>query len=164
MTISAFNKKGATPQPKDRTLEIVRVFDAPRAMVFDMWVKPEHRLKWWGPKGYTLPFARFDDIEGGCYRVCMRGPDGREGWQRGVFREITAPSRLVNTYGWENEHGLIENDTLVTIDFCDTADGRTEMVFRQGVFESEGSRDGHAGGWASAFGRLDELLAGAPSA
>ena len=146
--------------PADRILEITRVFDAPRKLVFAAWTDPKHRTKWWGPKGWVLTWSRFDDIVGGCYRVCMQGPEGRVGWQRGVFREIEADPRLVNTVGWENEHGLLFNDTLVTVDFSDTANGRTLMVFRQGVFMTPEFRDGHEGGWTSSFERLTALLAG----
>ena len=40
--------------------------------------------------------------------------------------------------------------------------GRTEMTFHQGVFESVASRDGHEQGWSSCFELLAELLATLP--
>ena len=36
--------------------------------------------------------------------------------------------------------------------------GKTRMTFRQAVFQSVESRDGHRGGWSSAFDRLEEFL------
>jgi len=37
-------------------------------------------------------------------------------------------------------------------------DGRTEMMFHQGIFTSLEARDGHGHGWNSCFERLTELL------
>jgi len=36
---------------------------------------------------------------------------------------------------------------------------RTEMRFHQAPFQSTGERDGHVGGWTSAFDRLAEYAA-----
>jgi hypothetical protein len=33
------------------------------------------------------------------------------------------------------------------------------MIFRQALFDTAESRDGHQGGWTSSFERLDEYLA-----
>jgi uncharacterized protein YndB with AHSA1/START domain len=74
----------------------------------------------------------------------------------GVFREIVAPERLVFTFAWdeEGERGL---ETLVTITFAEQ-NGKTLMTFRQIPFQSAEERDGHRGGWTSAFDRFDEEL------
>ena len=37
-----------------REVVITRVFDAPRRLVFDVWTQPEHVVRWWGPRGYTV--------------------------------------------------------------------------------------------------------------
>jgi len=36
--------------------------------------------------------------------------------------------------------------------------GKTEMTFRQAVFESVAERDGHQGGWTECFERLAQHL------
>jgi uncharacterized protein YndB with AHSA1/START domain len=38
---------------------------------------------------------------GGAYRTCIRSPEGRDYWMRGVYREIVEPERLVFTFAWE---------------------------------------------------------------
>ena len=50
---------------------------------------------------------------------------------------------------------------LVTVTLTEH-DGRTEMMFHQGLFASVEARDGHEQGWASCFERLAELLRFAP--
>ena len=37
---------------------ITRVFDAPRELVWKAWTDPKYVMQWWGPKGFTAPFAR----------------------------------------------------------------------------------------------------------
>ena len=34
---------------RERSLEIVRVFDAPRSLVFRAWLEPAHLRKWFAP-------------------------------------------------------------------------------------------------------------------
>lgn len=44
--------------PSDREIELTRVFDAPRALVFEAHSKCEHVRHWWGPRGFTLSDGR----------------------------------------------------------------------------------------------------------
>ena len=48
--------------------------------------------------------------------------------------------------------------TTVTVTFAER-NGKTEMTFRQGPFESDGERQGHSSGWTECFDKLDELIA-----
>ena len=74
-----------------------------------------------------------------------------------VSRTFAAPRALVFTFAWEEE-GERGIENVVTITF--TAQGRkTLMNFRQAPFQSAEERDGHQGGWGSAFDRLDDLFA-----
>ncbi len=145
-------------EPADRVLVIERVFDAPRALVFRAWTDPGHAARWAGPRGFTAIHLRQDLRPGGAWRTCLRADDdGRELWQGGVFREVVAPERLVFTFAWDQEDGTRGPETLVTINLVESH-GKTKMTFRQAVFDSVAQRDGHQGGWNSAFDRLAELL------
>jgi uncharacterized protein YndB with AHSA1/START domain len=75
----------------------------------------------------------------------------------GRYREITLPSRLIMTHGWEDENGELKHETVVSVTFTER-DGKTEMLFEQVGFESEGSRKGHEGGWNEAFDNLFAAL------
>lgn len=143
---------------EDRVLEIVRVFDAPRSLVFRLWTDPAHVTRWMGPRGFTATHYRQDQHPGGAWRACLRrDEDGQELWQGGVLRELVPPERLAFTFAWDQEDGSPGHETLVTVTFAEER-GRTRMTFRQAVFPSVESRDGHRGGWSSAFDRLEELV------
>ena len=149
------NAHAAAPDA-DRELSIVRVFDAPRHLVFQAWTQKEHLDRWSAPKGFTIPFSEGELRPGGRWRCCMRAPDGSEHWLSGVYREIVENELLVFTHAWETD-GVRGHETVVTVRFSDQ-DGKTRVEFRQEFFDSIASRDGHAGGWAECFDLLADYL------
>ena len=45
----------------DATITLTRLFDAPRALVFECWLKPEHLVHWYSAgDGWTTPYAESD--------------------------------------------------------------------------------------------------------
>ena len=86
--------------PTDREIVMTRVFDAPRHLVFDALTKPELLARWYGPRGWTLVVCEIDLRVGGAWRFVPRRPDGKEIGQRGVYREIVRPERIVHTESW----------------------------------------------------------------
>ncbi len=52
----------------EREITYVRVFNAPRAMVWSARSNPEHLAQWWGPDGFTNTFHEFDFRPGGHWR------------------------------------------------------------------------------------------------
>jgi uncharacterized protein YndB with AHSA1/START domain len=152
---------GATSAKQDMAqheLVITRTFDAPRALVFKAWTKPEHMVRWLGPKNFTAPSCTMDFRPGGAYRACICSPDGKEYWMRGIYREIVEPERLIFTFSWEEE-GERGRENLVTVTFAEQGD-KTRMTFRQAFFESISERDSHNEGWSECFDRLAQYLAG----
>jgi uncharacterized protein YndB with AHSA1/START domain len=144
--------------PAARELVIERVFNAPRELVFQAWTDPDHIRQWFGPRDHPATHVSADVRPGGRWRGCLKSAEtGSELWLGGVYREIVPPERLVFTFAWEEagERGL---ETIVTITFAER-EGKTHMTFRQVPFQSVNEREGHRGGWASTFDRLDELLA-----
>jgi uncharacterized protein YndB with AHSA1/START domain len=84
--------------PSDREIAMTRVFDAPRALVWDAYTKPELLKRWLGVfGGWSLAVCEIDLRVGGGYRYVWRGPGGTEMGMRGAYREIAAPERLVST-------------------------------------------------------------------
>jgi uncharacterized protein YndB with AHSA1/START domain len=43
----------------------VRVFDAPRELVFAAFTDPKHLAQWWGPDGFTTTTSVFEFKPGG---------------------------------------------------------------------------------------------------
>ena len=147
--------------PEGRVLVITRVFDAPPSLVFRAWTDPAHAARWAGPRGFTATHLEGDVRPGGRWRTCLRRDvDGKELWQGGVYREVVAPERLEFTFAWDQDDGRPGHETLVTVRFAEDRGG-TRMTFRQAAFQDVEQRDGHRGGWDSAFDRLAEQLAAA---
>ena len=160
----------ATVSPKAATqheLHITRVFDAPRELVWKVWTDPEHMKHWCGPRQFTANHIENDRRPGGRWRLCLHsdGFDTGDGvlrkldlCQGGVNREVVEPERIVYTFKWEENPGLLSNvETVVTVTFEEN-DGKTTMNFHQAFFVTSGDRDGHMRGWNSCFDKLEDYL------
>ena len=144
-------------------LEIVRVFDAPRDLVYRAWTEPERMARWAAPHGYTITHNEGEIRPGGAWRSCMRSPEGKDLWLGGVYREVIENELLVFTHAWDDDDRKPGRETLVTVAFEDE-EGATRMTFRHSGFESIADRDGHRGGWNECFERLAEVLSRNPGA
>jgi uncharacterized protein YndB with AHSA1/START domain len=91
---------------------ISRVFDAPRELVWKAWTEPDRLMKWFGPKGVTMPRCKMDFRPGGIFHYCMLTPEGKEMWGKWVFREIEAPARLVLVSSFSDSAGGITRHPL----------------------------------------------------
>jgi len=148
----------AAAGPAERLVVLERIFDAPCELVFKAWTEPQHLVRWYGPRGFTLPSCKLDLRLGGAWRYCMLSPEGREHWVQGTFREIVEPERLAFTWAHENPDGTLGRETLVTVTFVDLA-GKTKLTLRHAIFESLSARDEHQNGWTSSLECLAEYLA-----
>ncbi|MDM5155048.1 SRPBCC domain-containing protein [Bacillus sp. DX1.1] len=90
---------------EENKLIITRIFDAPRDLVFKMWTDSEHLKHWWGPKGLTMHIAKLDLCSDGVFHYSMKSPDGQEMWGKFVYREISAPDKLVFINSFSDEEG-----------------------------------------------------------
>jgi uncharacterized protein YndB with AHSA1/START domain len=143
----------------DLEVEMTRVFDAPRELVFEVCTQPRHMAQWWGPRKYDLPVCEMDTRPGGKYRFVQRAEDGGEHVFTGEFLEVDPPQLLVMTqvYAPYPDHPM-----LVTLNFEDLGDGRTRLVDRM-RFDTIESRDaniaaGMEWGARESYDRLAELL------
>jgi len=79
----------------DRELRLTRVIDAPVALVWEVWIKPEHLAQWWGPNGFTNTITKMDTQPGGEWELVMHGPDGTNYPNKSIFREIVVHKKIV---------------------------------------------------------------------
>ena len=134
----------------DDQLLIVRTFNAPAELVFQLWSEPEHFRRWMGPEGFDCPVAEMDFRVGGAYRGMLRSQAHGDDWFGGVYREIEPNRRLVFTFAWNNTGPSAGVETLVTITFEERG-GKTVQTFHQTPFTSAERRDGHRKGWSQSF-------------
>jgi uncharacterized protein YndB with AHSA1/START domain len=149
--------------PSDREIVMTRVFNAPRTLVFDCWTKPELVKRWLtGPEGWFFTVCEIDLRVGGAYRWVWRNQqDGTEMGMGGVYREIAAPERIVNTQLFDQD--WTGGETVGTLILTEK-DGRT-TVTNAVLYSSKEARDGalRSGmeqGVAAGYARLDKLLEG----
>ncbi len=91
---------------------ISRKFAAPRDLVWKVWSEPEHMKEWFSPKGFTRRSAKMDFRPGGIYHYCLATPDGKEIWGKFVYREITAPERILWVNSFSDKDGGITRHPL----------------------------------------------------
>lgn len=148
-------------------LIITRIFDAPRTLVWKTWTDPKHIAQWWGPHGFTNPLCEWDARTGGAILVHMRGPAGSAFDMimpmKGVFREVTAPGRLVFTAtALEDEAGEHQLETLNTITL-EEYNGKTRFTLQVNVIKvtpaAAGARAGMEQGWTQSLEKLGALIA-----
>lgn len=158
--------------PSGREIEVVRVFDAPRQLIWDCHTKPELVQRWlFGPNGWSMPHCRIDLTVGGRYRYVWRHlTDGREFGSFGRHQEIIAPHHLVFTEEMDGLDGQPMNiedpaegpdPSVNTMDLTEEG-GRTTLRLNM-RFASEAIRDmalqsGMTDGMGEGYDRLETLM------
>ena len=78
---------------------------APREKVFQAWTDPDLLKQWFTPAPWTTSHAETDVRPGGATLIVMRGPDGNDVPNRGVYLDVIENERIVftNAYtsAWE---------------------------------------------------------------
>jgi uncharacterized protein YndB with AHSA1/START domain len=120
----------------DREIELTRVFDAPRDLVWKAWTEPEHLAQWWGPQGFTTTTYARELKPGGVWRYVMHGPDGRNYENISTFLEVVPSERLSYQQGGDGE----PVNFLVTVTFEKVGDNKTKLTMKS-VFTSKDARD-----------------------
>ena len=143
----------------ERELNIRRIFNAPRELVFRAWTEPQLLAQWSCPRGYTFSETRGELRVGGTFSAHMRSPEGTEHRLRGVYREIVPPERSVHVESFDDYPG----ESLVTAVFTEQG-GQTTLTAAV-LYASQEVRDaviksGMEHGAAESYDRLAEILAG----
>lgn len=86
-----------TPDADNREMSLTRLIDAPRDKLFRCWTEPALMVQWFTPPPWKTVHAEIDLRAGGSSYVLMRGPDGTEMPNRGVYLEIVKNERIVFT-------------------------------------------------------------------
>src|SRR5689334_17515370 len=112
-------------------MTIASEWDAPIALVWELWADPRKLERWWGPPTYPATVVEHDLRPGGKVAYFMTGPEGDEhhGWWTVVA--VEEPHRLDLEDGFADSEGN-HNDglpiTTFTVTFAELASGATRMV------------------------------------
>ncbi|MBL0372461.1 SRPBCC domain-containing protein [Rhizobium sp. KVB221] len=145
---------------EDRELVITRVYDAPARLLFLAYSRPEHMMRWFGPKGWPLTKCEMDFRVGGEFHFAMTSSEGEAGPPfGGKYLEIIPNKKIKYDNGFE-EPG--NGRMLVTVLF-EEQDGKTTLTVST-VFDTAAMKKEYIGlgieeGMNSGFDNLEELVA-----
>ncbi len=149
----------------DRELVLTRLIDAPPEKVFAAWTTPEIMVKWFTPKPWETVSAQTDVRPGGSSVIVMRGPDGTEFPNRGVYLEVVPNKRLVFTDAFTEAWKPSDKPFMTGILTFDNEGGKTRYTARVvhwTVADKEThEKMGFLEGWGKATEQLCETI-GAP--
>lgn len=161
--------------PGEKELVIMRQFNAPRELVFKAWTEPERLAQWWGaPKGSAIHVSKLELKPGGMFLYNIKSPNGQDIWGKFIYREITAPEKLVFVNSFSDKDGnttanpwmpvwpleimntvtLIEHEGKTTL----TIKGKPINATTEEIKSFETFRDSMEGGFGGVFEQLDEYL------
>jgi len=159
-----------TVNEKERMV-ITRIFDAPRALVWEAWTNPKYVMQWWGPKGFTAPVCKIDFRVGGKFLFCMKSPDGQEGWNGGEYHEIVLHEKIVYSLYFADsqgnkvdpaelgiEHEAIDDARDVVI-FEDYGNGQTKLTMIGNETLEDAKNSGQLEGWNETLEKVADVVA-----
>jgi len=81
----------------DRELVLTRLIDAQREKLWRCWTEPKLIVQWFTPPPWKTVHAETDVRAGGSSYIVMKGPEGQEMPNRGVYLEVVKNERLIFT-------------------------------------------------------------------
>lgn len=156
-----------TPQPavpdSDRELVLTRIIDAPPEKLFRAWTEPALMVQWFTPPPWTTVHAETDLRPGGSSLVVMRGPEGQEFPNRGVYLEVVKNEKLVVTDAYTAAWEPSDKPFMTLILSFEAIDDKTRYTARVRhwtVADREAHEQmGFHEGWGKATDQLAELVA-----
>ena len=147
----------------DRELVLTRLINAPRDKVYRAWTDPELLKQWFAPKPYTTPIVELDVRPGGSAYFVMRGPDGKDLPNRGVYLEVVPNEKLVSTDAYVAAWEPSEKPFMTLILTFEDEGGKTRYTARVRhwtVADREAhEKMGFHEGWGICADQLEALVA-----
>lgn len=149
---------------EDLTMTITTEFQAKIERVWQIWVDPRQRERWWGPPTWPATFEQHEATEGARSSYYMTGPEGEKVRGYWIVTKVQPPTRFEYDDGFADDEGhpvdaMGITHTVVTLE---ETDARTKMTIRT-AFESAEQleqmvRMGMEEGMGQALGQIDALL------
>jgi len=136
-----------------KQIQITRVFNAPRLLVFGYWTRAENLQKWSGCKDAAKCEIEVDFRVGGSFTQRMQITGAGDFTITGRYEEIVVPERIV----YEAVLGSFAT-TRVTVDFIELG-SQTKVVLTQTGIPDETMCGFISQGTDESFDKLDCLLA-----
>ena len=149
---------------ENRTIDIVREFNATIAQVWRAWTTAELLDQWCAPNPYRTETKTMDFREGGFWHYALVGPAGGKHWSRYDYIKIERCKKITELRMFSDENGAVDPEVLpteCTLVFT-SREGKTLVAISEkygnpGMFERMAT-DSHKKGFASHLKNLDRLL------
>src|SRR5580698_1819053 len=148
---------------ENKTVHMVREFNAGLDLVWEAWTTAELLDQWWGPKPFVTKTKVMNFEVGGRRFFAMVSPDGQERWFVQKYTAISPKTnfKTYNTFAdadenrelpgsdWDYNFSEQNGKTKVSITIYNESLARMERMVEMGAIK----------GCAAQFENLDELLA-----
>ncbi len=149
----------ATPG-NERELVLTRIIEVPREKLYRCWTEPALMKEWFTPRPWTTPVIEVDVRPGGANFILMRGPNGEEFPNRGVYLEIVPNEKLVFTDAFVRAWEPSDKPFMVaTITFEDLGGGRTRYTAVARHWTKEAREEHEKMGFHEGWGKATDQLA-----
>lgn len=153
----------ATPAD-ERELVLTRTYDVAAEKLYRCWTEAELLKQWFAPLPFTTPFAELDVRPGGGNKITMRGPDGVDMPNEGVYLDLVPGKKLVFTdaftAGWRPSGKAF---MTVELTFEDLPGGKSLYTARARHWSAEDAKAhaemGFHEGWGVCADQLGALAA-----
>jgi uncharacterized protein YndB with AHSA1/START domain len=150
---------GESSATADRELVLTRVIDAPRDKLYRAWTDAELLKRWFAPLPYTTPVAELDVRPGGANLIVMRGPDGNDMPNRGVYLEVLENERLVFTDAYTKAWEPSPKPFMTVILTFEDEAGKTRYTARVRHWTAADRETHEKMGFHEGWGRCTDQLA-----
>jgi len=156
--------------PAEELFAIERIFNAPVEMVWEAYTTPQYVSRWWGPHGFTTPVCKIDFKVGGRFHYCMKGPDGKEYWNVGEFKEIVPLKKIVSVMYMSDKDGNqvdpsgkgfaddFAKEVPDVVVFETVAGGKTKVIFRTNHTVESAKKYGMDEGMKQSLDKFEDVL------
>jgi len=141
----------------NRTLTLERTFNAPIALVWEAWTKPEHISQWWGPKGMKTEVVKHNFEVGGVWEYAMEMPDGNKFIAEGIYKVIVLIEKIISSADFKPMTTGVEIQSLFEED-GDKTNFTFHCVHATEAYCKQQEKMGFYNGWGSVFDRLDAFV------
>jgi uncharacterized protein YndB with AHSA1/START domain len=146
-------------EPGKPTIVITRIFDAPRALVWQAMTRPEILRRWWGPCTSELIVCENDQRVGGKWRNVVRFADGSEHAFSGEYLEVLPEQRVHRTYVYERYPQAVATETAVLVEHVRITKLTVTVTHAAVEYRDAHVAAGMQHGVHEVHARLDEVLA-----
>ncbi len=149
-----------TAEPEnDRELVLTRLIDASPEKLYRCWTEPALLKQWFAPKPYETPVAEMDVRAGGANLIVMRGPDGQDMPNRGIYLEVVPNQRLVFTDAFTEAWQPSQKPFMTVILTFEEKDDKTLYTARVRHWTAEDREAHEKMGFHQGWGLCTEQLA-----